>query len=85
MKKVFNSSFGYNSIIYIGNIYYFNKEEYTQLLMIHIDLIDISYWIRLLIRKYKEKKCIKKIRINYWKYFREISHGIIKIHQLKYL
>jgi cbb3-type cytochrome oxidase subunit 1 len=85
MKKVFKSLFGYNSIIYIGNIYEFNKEEYKKLMIIHYDLIDISFWIRQLIMNYNEKKIIKKIIKNYFKYMREISFGIIQIYQLKYL
>jgi cbb3-type cytochrome oxidase subunit 1 len=85
MKKVFKSLFGYNSIIYIGNIYEFNKEEYKKLMIIHYDLIDISFWIRQLIMNYNEKKIIKKIIKNYFKYMKEISFGIIQIYQLKYL
>jgi len=85
MKKVFKSTFGYNSIIYIGNIYQFNKEEYKKLLITHYDLIDISFWIRQLIMNYNEKKIIKKIIKNYFTYMREISYGMIQIHKLKYL
>jgi len=85
MKKVFKSTFGYNSIIYIGNIYQFNKEEYKKLLITYYDLIDISFWIRQLIMNYNEKKIIKKIIKNYFTYMREISYGMIQIHKLKYL
>lgn len=85
MKKVFKSTFGYNSFIYIGNIYQFNKEEYKKLLINHYDLIDISFWIRQLIMNYNEKKIIKKIIKNYFTYMREISYGMIQIHKLKYL
>lgn len=85
MKKVFKSVFGYNSIIYIGNIYEFTKEDYKNLLYIHNDLIDISFWIRQFILKYNEKKLNKKIIKNYLKYMNDIFHGKIHIYQLKYL
>lgn len=85
MKCIFISKFGYNTSIYIGNIYNFTKNNYVQLLQINSDLVDISFWIKLFLSKIIEKKLIKKVINNYLKYHIKIYCGIIKLRQLKYL
>ena len=50
----FDSTYGYNSQIRLGKIYFFNNRNFVRyLLEVHRDLIDKGFWIRFFISKVK--------------------------------
>ena len=62
----FDSSYGYNTNVRLGKIYYLkNKDTIRYLLEVHRDLIDKTFWMKIFIKKVKSyyKKIIlcKKI------------------------
>jgi len=63
-KCVFESKFGYNSIIRLGKIYNINLQHYIFLLHTHIDLIDYSYILNIFFKICKNK-LKRKILITY--------------------
>ena len=65
---VFKSLFGYNVMFRIGVIYNLTSQSnYIFIMKTHIDLVDLSYWIKLFTRQcrhfMKMKKLIKKINL----------------------
>ena len=63
---VFKSLFGYNVMFRLGVIYNLTSpSNYIFIMKTHIDLVDLSYWMKLFTRKsrhfVKMKKLIKEI------------------------
>lgn len=59
---VFKSLFGYNVMFRIGVIYNLtNESNYIFIMKTHIDLVDLSYWIRLFTRNCRHFMKVKKL------------------------
>lgn len=83
---VFKSLFGYNVVFHEGVIYNLkNKSSYIIIMKIHIDLVDLTRWFRIFLKKchtnLRIKRLLQKIKIpilyNNFQLYRKI--GIIKL------
>ena len=79
MKCIFKSIYGYESNIRLDKLIKISKDDYKNLMINNIGLINIIIYLKLFI-----KNIIKRIRIknNYIYFINEIEYGQIKIKDL---
>ena len=83
---VFQSLFGYNVMFRIGVIYNLtNKSNYIFIMRTYHDLIDLSYWFKLFVKKSRHYMKIKKLtkyinRLSLQNFTTYRSIGLISVH-----